>query len=452
MLLTIATTHEPATDLGYLLHKNPARPQAFELAFGTAHVFYPEADERRCEAALLLEIDPVALVRKGATAVTDYVNDRPYAAGSFLAVAMGRVFGTAMGGRAKERPELAASKIPLEARIAAVPQRGEPLLKKLFEPLGYEVEVTEASQGGRTTYHNVRLTAEKRLADLLTHIYVLLPVTDNRKHYRFGEAEVDNLLSKGKGWLEGHPCRELITKRFLAHRKTLAAQALASLVESDGENEPEETKGEENAAGQRMSLHDERIEWVAEALTAAGTRRVVDLGCGEGRLLRRLQKISELTEIVGADASPRALEIAARRLRSRTRASEAGGRLKLLQTGLTYRDGRLAGYDAAAVVEVIEHLEPERVKAFEQVLFGEMQPRVVALTTPNREYNRLFESLQEGALRHRDHRFEWTRAEFENWAGEVARRYGYRVETGGIGTPDPEAGAPSQRGLFTRCN
>src|SRR5918997_46018 len=107
MLLTITNTRAPATDLGYLLHKNPARCQYFELPFGTAHVFYPEVSERRCMVAMLLEIDPVGLVRGERRTLTEYVNDRPYAASSFLSVAISRVFGTAMHGRSKERPELA---------------------------------------------------------------------------------------------------------------------------------------------------------------------------------------------------------------------------------------------------------------------------------------------------------------------------------------------------------
>ena len=125
MLLRIATTHRPATDLGYLLHKNPARPQSFELAFGKAHVFYPEASEERCEAALLLDVDPIGLVRGPGAMLSDYVNDRPYVSSSFLCVALARVLGTALSGRSKERPELAATPIPLTARLAAVPCRGQ---------------------------------------------------------------------------------------------------------------------------------------------------------------------------------------------------------------------------------------------------------------------------------------------------------------------------------------
>src|SRR6266576_878773 len=148
MLLTITTTHQPATDLGYLLRKNPARVQSFEQSFGVAHVFYPEATAERCTAALLLEIDPVGLVRNRrgpageGRSLQQYVNDRPYVASSFLSVAIADVFGSALAGKSKERPDLVATAIPLEASVSVVRSRGagEELLRKLFEPLGYTVE------------------------------------------------------------------------------------------------------------------------------------------------------------------------------------------------------------------------------------------------------------------------------------------------------------------------
>ncbi|MGH2560006.1 MAG: 3' terminal RNA ribose 2'-O-methyltransferase Hen1, partial [Thermomicrobiales bacterium] len=138
MLLTITTTHQPATDLGYLLHKNPGRFQSFDLSFGRAHVFYPEATAARCIAALLLDVDPVGLVRRkgpdGGMALAQYVNDRPYVASSFLSVAIGDVFGTALGGRSRERPDLVERPLPLRAKLAVVPCRGgEGLLRGLFE-------------------------------------------------------------------------------------------------------------------------------------------------------------------------------------------------------------------------------------------------------------------------------------------------------------------------------
>src|ERR1700754_4221048 len=216
MLLTISTTHRPATDLGFLLHKHPERVQAFPLPFGTAHVLYPEVGEERCTAALVLDIDPVGLVRRdgqGGFPLAEYVNDRPYVASSLLSVALVNVFKTATEG---SRPELAARPIPLEAALPAVRGSGE-LVRRLFEPLGYAVEVGEV--GAR--HVSVRLGATARLAELLTHLYVLLPVLDDFKHYFVDESEVEKLMRRGEGWLPTHPERELIARRYLKHERRL---------------------------------------------------------------------------------------------------------------------------------------------------------------------------------------------------------------------------------------
>ena len=461
MLLTITTTHEPATDLGYLLHKNPEHPQSYDLPFGRAHVFYPVVEAARCQAALMLDIDAVRLVRGPGAVLTDYVNDRPYVSSSFMSVAIARVLGTALGGRSKERAELAATPIPLEIGIAAVPCRGgASLVEQLFKPLGYQIAVEgNGTEGAAGRYHNIELRAgDKTLGTALTHIYVLLPVLDNQKHYWIGEAELKKLLDRGKGWLEEHSSRDLIVQRYLGHRRSLTTEARAVLEEARGGADGDEAEQEADAATsgeaapKHKNLHTQRLDWVVEQLQGARAARVVDVGCGEGRLLARLLEAPEFTEIVGTDASTRSLELAGRRLRLRRMPEERRKRIQLMQSGLTYRDDRLAGYDAAAVVEVIEHIDPERVRAFEIALFEHMRPRTVVLTTPNREYNIRFDNLTTRGLRHRDHRFEWTRDEFAEWAAGVCERHGYEVETGGIGAEDDKAGQPTLRGLFTRCN
>lgn len=465
MLLTITTTNAPATDLGYLLHKRPDRAQSFELPFGAAHVFYPEASESRCTAALLLEVDPVGLVRNrrgpsGRDRTLDqYVNDRPYVASSFLSVAIARVFASALGGRSKDRPELAAAPIPLEATLAVVPCRGgETFLRRLFEPLGYEVEAKghpldpAFPEWGESRHFTVRLAARKTLAELLTHLYVLVPVLDDEKHYWVGDDEVEKLLRHGRGWLESHPAKGAIARRYLKRRGGLVRRALARLAEeTEGEEEEVERKeAEEGRLEERLSLHERRLEAVATALAERGASRVLDLGCGEGKLLRALLRDRRFTEVVGMDVSHRALEIAAERLHLDTMGEVARRRIRLLHGSLLYRDRRLEGFDAAAVVEVIEHLDPPRLAAFERTLFEHARPATVVVTTPNAEYNVLFPSLPAGRLRHRDHRFEWTREELRRWAEGVAGRFGYEVRFAPVGDEDPTHGAPTQMAVFTR--
>ncbi len=461
MLFTLTTTFQPATDLGYLLYKHPARVQQFDLAFGQAHVFYPEATAERCTAALLLDIDPVGLVRRSGDntfALEQYVNDRPYVASSFLSVAIAQVYRTALGGRCDDRPELAETPIPLEAKLTALPCRGgETLLRALFEPLGYRVSVENYPLDptfpawGESRYFTVTLNATLRLKDLLAHVYVLIPVLDDDKHYYVGDEEVEKLLRFGEGWLKQHPQVEQITHRYLRHQKSLTRGALARLVREETPTADEvavQRDAEEAAVEDKISLHQQRLNTVLAVLKQSGARRVLDLGCGEGRLLSLLLKEPQFSEILGTDVSHRALETAADKLRLDRLPPMQLQRIRLLHSSLIYRDPRLSGYDAAAVVEVIEHLDPPRLAAFERVVFEFARPRLIVLTTPNAEYNVMWESLPAGKFRHRDHRFEWTRAEFQLWAQGMCERFGYQVRFLPIGDEDAAVGAASQMGVF----
>ena len=464
MLLTISTTHRPATDLGFLLHKNPVERKSYDFWFGGAHVFYPEASEERCTVALLVDVDAVGLVRGrkgGGISRYDYVNDRPYVASSFMSVALAKAFSTAMAGRSKERPDLAATAIPLEVEIAALSggAGGDELVRRMFEPLGYHVEARghpldpAFPEWGESRYLTVRLEAECRLADLLSHLYVLIGVLDNQKHYWVGPDEVEKLLAKGGEWLAAHPERELIANRYLKYQRPLAARAIARLV-AEEQPDPDE-RDEEAAAGEveveeRIRLVDQRMGAVVSALRSSGATSVVDLGCGEGRLLRELLADRRFTRIAGMDVSHRALEIAARRLRLERMPPMQRQRIELFQGSLVYRDERLAGFDAAAMVEVIEHLDDDRLAAFERVVFEYAQPRTIVVTTPNAEFNANWESLPAGEFRHRDHRFEWTRDQFAAWADPLAERHGYLVRYLPVGPAHPDTGAPTQMAVFDR--
>ncbi len=463
MILTLTSTQSPATDLGYLLHKNPARAQSFDLSFGQAHIFYTEAAADSCTAALLLDVDSVALVRgkRGEARTLDqYVNDRPYVASSFLSVAIAQVFGSALNGRCKDRQALADNAIPLKAELHVVPCRGgENFLRKLFEPLGYVVSVIgypldpKFPEWGDSHYFSLTLSGTVRFSELLTHLYVLIPVLDHNKHYFIGDGEVEKLISKGENWLPQHPERETIVKRYLKNRSSLVRDALAQLIQEDEPDLDEvDEKNDQNAeiVERRSSLHEQRLGTVMAVLKQSGAKRVLDLGCGEGRLLSLLLKESQFTDILGMDVSYRVLEKAQNTLHLDRLPALKRERIKLIQGSLIYRDARLAGYEAAAVVEVIEHLDQPRLAAFERVVFEFAQPGIVVITTPNIEYNPKFESLPAGEFRHHDHRFEWTRAEFEAWSHSICERFGYSVRHLPIGPEDPEVGAPSQMGVFEK--
>jgi 3' terminal RNA ribose 2'-O-methyltransferase Hen1 len=465
MLLTITTTHRPAGDLGFLLHKHPDRFQSFELSFGQAHVFYPEVGEDSCAACLLLDVDPVGMVRSKSAnqnfLLAQYVNDRPYAASSFMSVAISQVFGSALGGRCDARPGLADTPLPLVARIDVLPVRGgEQFLSRMFEPLGYQVEATTAPlderfpEWGDSPYFSVLIRKTTTLRDLLVHLYVLVPVFDNQKHYFVGEDELEKLLKKGDGWLANHPEKEEIARRYLKFRPSLFRSALARLAEMDDSAEPDadERTGDEveGVLEKPLSLNEQRIGAVLAALRASGAKRVLDLGCGEGKLLRELLADRHFERIVGLDVSVQTLQRAVQRLGYDRLPSMQKERIELIHGSLMYRDKRLEGFDAASVVEVIEHLDPPRLKAFERVLFEFAKPRTIVLTTPNQEYNVMWESLPAEKFRHPDHRFEWTRAQFQEWARGTAERFGYTVRFLPVGPEDPTVGSPTQMGVFER--
>jgi 3' terminal RNA ribose 2'-O-methyltransferase Hen1 len=468
VLLTISTTYDPATDLGYLLHKHPGRIQSIAQSVGNAHVFYPEATRSRCTAALLLEVDPIGLVRgrRGQPAegfaLGQYVNDSPYAASSMLAIALKSVFRTALTGRCDARPELAAARIPLELHVPALPCRGgTDLLRRMFEPLGWEVAAATVpldpviSEWGDSRYLDTRLTGYIRLADALNQLYVLLPVLDDSKHYWVSDAEVDKLIRAGGGWLASHPDKAIITSRYLAHRSRLTQLAMARLADIDESDVDELDNATEDpfaasTPDQPVPLSEQRRGAVLAAIRAAGARTVGDFGCGEGALIKDLLAVRSIERIVAADVSARALQAARRRLHLDTMPERQRARLEIFQSALTYRDDRLAGLDAAVLMEVIEHVDSSRLAALGRTVFGYAAPQTVIVTTPNAEFNVRFPTLPAGAMRHRDHRFEWTRSQFAAWAGGICASYGYGVRYLPVGADDPLVGSPTQMAIFSK--
>ncbi|MBO9634242.1 MAG: 3' terminal RNA ribose 2'-O-methyltransferase Hen1 [Chitinophagaceae bacterium] len=458
MLLTISTTRKPATDLSFLLHKHPDKVQQVEISAGIAHLFYPDLSDEKCTIALLLDIDPVGLVRKKSDndfALQQYVNDRPYVASSLMSAAIAKAFGTAMGDRCQLKPELVSIPFPLEVQLSGLPVKGgEEMLHSLFAPLGYGIEANgypidpQFPEWGQSRYYSVRLTNTVTIQHLLTHLYLLIPVCDNEKHYFVGQHEVEKLMEKGKDWLPSHPARELITKRYLKYKSSLTNEALSMLLKEE-EEEPEEAVAEEESIP-KLRVHEQRLKAVCDELLLTGAHSVADLGCGEGKLLKLLMEQKQFKKVLGMDVSHRSLTIAHDKLKTERMPEKQKERLSLIQGSLMYRDKRLEGYEAAALVEVIEHLDEPRLAAMEKVIFGYTKPMHVIITTPNKEYNILFESMPENAMRHTDHRFEWTRTEFADWGNRVALEHGYHVSFKAVGEETPEVGALTQMAIFSK--
>ena len=497
MLLTLSTDQDADDVMGFLLHKHPDRFQSFDLSFGKAHVFYPRRDEDRTTACLMLDVDPIGMMRKSlGSRAEGYVNDRPYVASSFMSTAIAKVFGSAMAGRCKDRPDAVQRPMRWEVRIEALPVRGgEPLLRRIFEPLGYRVEADAHpldptfDDWGDSPYLSVRLVTVQTLQAVLQHLYVLIPVFDNQKHYFVGSEEIDKLLAKGRSWLADHPQREAITRRYLRNQSSMVRQAIdrlsptppneatiarddathqadraelaveASVViaqercptqKRDGTAEQGNFESEASVPPSRTPLNQLRYQAVIDVITQVEATSVVDLGCGEGKLMRQLIKQRSLRRIVGMDVSAHALQIAADRLRIDTLPPPQAERIELIQGSLMYRDSRLAGFDVAMLVEVIEHLDPPRLDAMRQVVFDHARPQTVIVTTPNVEYNAVWESLPAGKLRHTDHRFEWSRQEFARWTQTITERFGYSCRHAGIGAEIDGVGTPTQMAIFQR--
>lgn len=391
MLLTLRVSHPPEHGFGRL----PGAPATAELPGGRAHLVHPSADT----AAVVLEVEDAP----GSGFPTP--GRGAYAALLSRALA---AFLPAFAGDGEPRE--------IEARIAALwSPVGDAILRRMFEPLGYAVEAppipidTARPHLGWSGFRTLVLTGTHRPADVVSHLRVILPLADPRPRAErlAGAAE---LWEEGRRWLETHPSRELIERNLL---------------------------GRSGARG----LHGLRHDTVLAALRESGARRVLDLGCGTGALLRQLLAEPQFEEVTGMEVVLADLAVAKSEL-------PAGGRGRVMHGSLAYRDARLAGYDAAALVEVIEHMDPARLAACEGVVWETARPATVVVTTPNAEYNTLFSDTRR--TRHPDHRFEWTRAEFRAWGDGVASRHGYAVRYAPAGPEDPNVGPVTQMAIFSR--
>ena len=466
MLMTITMKGTNTQELGYLLHKNPYRAQCFDLSFGKAYVFYTEVTDSRTTAALLLDLNPIDLARGKLGSkdggLFDYVNDRPYVSSSFMSTAINRVFSTAMSGKCTKRQELADTALDLEAVIYNLPVRGDKeLVKEVFEPLGYDITIRESildeqfAQWGDSCYIDLTLSGKLKLCDLLNHIYVLIPVFDKQKHYYMSEEEIDKLLHHGEGWLQAHPMKNIIIRRYFDMKRSYANKAIARLLEAESETEKEEAEvrsEQEEISEKRIPLNTQRMEAVKNAVLQSGAASVLDIGCGEGRLTSLLLREAQIKKITAADVSVSVLERAKQKLNYDRMQPYLRDKLTLIQASLLYKDKRFENFDAACVVEVIEHIDESRIPLFEKVLFSSAKPKNVIVTTPNKEYNDNYPTLENGTLRHKDHRFEWTRPQFKSWCEHICNDFGYTVTYMDIGEIDEACGTPTQGAVFTLSN
>ncbi len=475
MILTITYHGKNTQDLGYLLYKNPYRPQSVELPMGKAHIFFPDISDEKTTVALMLELDPLLLSKgkpgTGEAGLFDYVNDRPYVSSSFMSGAMVKAFGTAMTGRCDSRQDLADSELQLEACVYMLPVRGDKsLIKRFWEPLGYDVDYDtfpideRFPSWGESPYVNLHLKGKKKLSELLNQLYVLIPVFDLQKHYYVSEAEIGNLIKHGGDWLRNHPDMEYIARRYFSMAKSYAKIAIERLSGKEDDIFDTEMSGnnihtnvyssahpieEQDGSKDQAPLDKMRLETVKYEVLRSGAHSVIDIGCGEGKLLALLIGESQIEKLAGTDVSLDALAKANKRMEHVMIAERQREKLSIFQGSLMYKDDRFLGYDTACVIEVIEHVEPEKLPVLEDILFGATAPGTVIITTPNRDFNANY-ALDEDELRHADHRFEWGLSEFSDWCNSICDRYGYTVEISGIGAKEGVDSYPTQMGVFRK--
>ncbi|KAA9268247.1 3' terminal RNA ribose 2'-O-methyltransferase Hen1 [Corynebacterium amycolatum] len=437
---------ESARDLGFILRKHPDRVHEAELKFGVARVFFPTATDAECTAALWVDIDRDELLklkqyRADTFNLTGYINDRQWAASSLLTVALKSVFSTAMVMEKTSPYDETPS--DLTATVAAVPGTEEEI-RALFEPLGWKVTCDFFNNiAGQKFSPTVTLTGRATVRDLLNHLYILLPVLDGGKHYWVDDREIDKLAARAQDWLPEHPQREKILKRYLADQKGLVNEAVVKLAGEAGAIEL--ASGDQTA----KPLNRQRQDRVLREVFSLRPRSVVDIGCGSGVLLGPMLENPRIAQIVGTDVSVGELRKAHKALNLDRMPERQAARVELFQSSVTYADERIANMDVAILMEVIEHVDADRLPALENNVFGLARPQYVIVTTPNSDYNACYPNLAPGQFRHLDHRFEFSRVEFRQWANGVADKFGYLVDFDGIGDVHETYGQPTQMAVFS---
>lgn len=475
MLLTLSalsTPQAPASNLSFLLHKHPDKLQSFSLPFGQAHLFYPEYSEHQCTLSLLLDVDPINLSRatnpNPNQHLWPYVNDRPYVCSSFMSTTISRVLGTALSGNCKSFPEYTSTPMHLKVSLHNLPVHSghthHELISKLFSPLGYHIQTQHTGllnerfpAWGESPLVDLHLEHSSiTLQELLAHIYVLIPVLDNNKHYFVSTQEVSKLLRHGDSWLHTHPEKTWITQRYLKRQTRLAKLALQELQhhkDEDEDNTPQTkdiNQEPHTTIETTKNLHQRRLEQVLHTvLSLPSHHRIVDMGCGEGKLLKLLQNEPAIEHIVGIDVSTTSLQRAQRKLRMDELSYKESQRITLHHGSLLYCDDITTNADVITLVEVIEHIEESLLPFAMYHMLGFAKPNHLIITTPNADYNSLFENLSAGHMRHNDHRFEWSRKTFEAWCLTQADTYNYSVSFEPVGDLHPELGAQTQMAVFS---
>lgn len=423
MQLSIYTKNPHAKAISHLLAKNPATVYERHVKGHAVRFVYHQMTDDELYASIFVTPDSLALVKDNeAFDITHYINDREFAVSTIFLSLIRSALGTALNGKPKDDYLTYANMaFPFTFEFGPISSSlTDEEIRNLWEPLGYEVTIDAMTSAKRARF--LTLTNSITLQKALQQLFILIPVMDDYKHYFIDEAERERLQKYGEGWLEAHPMRDFIFKKALRFKQLFM------------------TKNNEQKAV-KPSLNTQRYEAIAHTVAALNPKTVIDMGAGEGKLSMLLAQMNTLTKLYSVDPSNQALAKMQKRFADTHFASAP-----IIKWGsLYYEDKEFTGVDVFILCEVIEHLEEERLPQIMQLITQTYAPKHVIITTPNAEYNAVYE-LEE--MRHDDHRFEWTRQQFETWCKEIAPHYDCQFK--GIGDLHAQYGTPTQMCIMTR--
>lgn len=445
MQLTIQASGDNVKAISYLLSKNPDNLYERNHKGHLVRLFYSKFTEEEVEVTIFVTPDPIELLqnRSNSYDITHYINDREFAVSSIFTSFVRSALGTALNGQPKEEYlKWVSYRFPFKFQFGPVASTFSDLqIKDLFEPIGYEVSISRPEIDyaidlkEKSSARMITLSANQTLQDALRHLFVLIPVIDDYKHYFIDEKEIEKLQRYGEGWLEEHPKRDSI------YRQALRFKEIYSQVErpSSQEQTDEEAK--------KVRLNDLRYGKIVEKAEIMRPKSIVDFGSGEGKLSLRLGFLEGVKEILAVE--PSEIEnLKAKRRFEKVKDQPNFVEPETLWGSLFYFDERLKGKDLIILCEVIEHIDEYRLPKAMDMILHQYTPESLIITTPNKEYNVVYD--MEENYRHSDHRFEWTRQEFREWCHARNHQNLYELEFLGIGQEHLSQGFPTQMCVFKR--
>jgi 3' terminal RNA ribose 2'-O-methyltransferase Hen1 len=444
MQLSLTVRGSGAEAVSYLIAKNPNNLYERNEKGFKVRLVYPTFTKEEVQFVIYVKPDPIDLVRNTADSydITHYINDREFAVSSLFITTIRKALGTALNGKPDEAyAEWVDHPFEIELSFGPVStDLRDHELAELFEPIGYQVDIQRGVSVLRekSSARFVTISGSQTVQNALKHVSILIPVIDNYKHYFLDEREVEKLDRYGEGWLESHPLKQLIVKRALRFN------ALISQSKYFGKKQHTSNQNE----NRRIRLNDIRYEAILKVIQSLEHKEtIVDLGAGEGKLSVQLGFLGGVKEILSIEPSNKSRIKAIERF-EQVNTKEAYVEPKSLAGSLFYFDSRLQNKDIIILCEVIEHIDEERLPKIFETILNDYRPKTFIVTTPNKEYNILYEMSEN--LRHDDHRFEWTRAEFFQMMREWSAKSPYQISIQGIGEEHSEYGHPTQMAIFRR--